>query len=289
MLLNGSGIYNNVISSNYLFPLQNPSGDLIVERSENYTAGMGHDISIVGFSGSPNIEYGQSPYADDYRFMALRGPLMMHGWGYDIDGKPIPNAADIYEHTTSGYYVDQLLQDKFMPDWLQKPQTWPNAPVDLRYDRNRGVWTVPNYDMLSVELLSSISASGTGLGRLLNGFTLYDDGGTQINNSDIRVSIYETLGKTYSSGNKVVVSWDGRQGKHFIVSAGGGGNVSLGYLTSTLSAGSSATAILTTGQIGTWTVYDYLLPNGAILSSGTKIIVQEIGNVKIVTEAGCNV
>jgi len=289
MLLNGSGIYNNVISSNYLFPLQNPSGDLIVERSENYTTGLGHDISVVGFSGSPNIEYGQSSYADDYRFMALRGPLMMHGWGYDIDGKPIPNAADIYEHTTSGYYVDQLLQDKFMPDWLQKPQTWPNAPVDLRYDRNRGVWTVPNYDMLSVELLSSISASGTGLGRLLNGFTLYDDGGTQIDNANVRVSIYETLGKTYASGNKVVVSWDGRQGKHFIISAGGGGSVSLGYLTSTLSAGGGATAILVEGQIGSYTVYDYLLPNGSILSSGTKIIVQEIGNVKIVTEAGCNV
>ena len=30
----------------------------------------------------------------NHRFFALRGPLMMHGWGYDTDGFPIPNAAD---------------------------------------------------------------------------------------------------------------------------------------------------------------------------------------------------
>jgi hypothetical protein len=28
------------------------------------------------------------------RFFGLRGPLMMHGWGYDTDGYPVPNAAD---------------------------------------------------------------------------------------------------------------------------------------------------------------------------------------------------
>lgn len=30
----------------------------------------------------------------NHRFFALRGPLMMHGWGYDTDGFPVPNAAD---------------------------------------------------------------------------------------------------------------------------------------------------------------------------------------------------
>ena len=29
------------------------------------------------------------------RFLALRGPLMMHGWGFDTDGYPIPNAYDM--------------------------------------------------------------------------------------------------------------------------------------------------------------------------------------------------
>ena len=30
-------------------------------------------------------------YAEDYRYMAMRGPLVMQAWGYDIHGKPIPN------------------------------------------------------------------------------------------------------------------------------------------------------------------------------------------------------
>jgi len=30
----------------------------------------------------------------NHRFFALRGPLMLHGWGYDTDGFPVPNAAD---------------------------------------------------------------------------------------------------------------------------------------------------------------------------------------------------
>ena len=31
-------------------------------------------------------------YADDYRYLAHRGPLVVHGWGYDIHGKPVPNS-----------------------------------------------------------------------------------------------------------------------------------------------------------------------------------------------------
>jgi len=30
----------------------------------------------------------------NYRFLGLRGPLTMHGWGYDTEGYPVPNAAD---------------------------------------------------------------------------------------------------------------------------------------------------------------------------------------------------
>ena len=31
---------------------------------------------------------------NNMRFLGLRGPLMLHGWGYDTDGYPVPNAAD---------------------------------------------------------------------------------------------------------------------------------------------------------------------------------------------------
>lgn len=33
-------------------------------------------------------------YQMNQRFLGLRGPLVMHGWGYDLEGYPVPNAAD---------------------------------------------------------------------------------------------------------------------------------------------------------------------------------------------------
>ena len=34
------------------------------------------------------------PFVNNQRFMSFRGPLVLHGWGYDLEGYPIPNAAD---------------------------------------------------------------------------------------------------------------------------------------------------------------------------------------------------
>lgn len=33
-------------------------------------------------------------YMMNQRFLGLRGPLVLHGWGYDLEGYPVPNAAD---------------------------------------------------------------------------------------------------------------------------------------------------------------------------------------------------
>jgi len=41
-----------------------------------------------------SIDANNSNILLNQRFFGLRGPLMMHGWGYDTDGYPIPNAAD---------------------------------------------------------------------------------------------------------------------------------------------------------------------------------------------------
>jgi hypothetical protein len=41
--------------------------------------------------------------ANNQRFMGLRGPLVLHAWGYDLEGYPVPNAADEpYEFDTFG-------------------------------------------------------------------------------------------------------------------------------------------------------------------------------------------
>jgi len=40
----------------------------------------------------PNYTSGSSGILMNQRFFALRGPLMLHGWGFDTDGYPVPNA-----------------------------------------------------------------------------------------------------------------------------------------------------------------------------------------------------
>lgn len=78
---------------------------------------------------------------DNFRFSALRGPLVLQGWGYDTNGKPIPNKYDIPKKAEAGKFKKDGLADGFMEDWLANPKTWPVGPVDLRWDRERGVWT----------------------------------------------------------------------------------------------------------------------------------------------------
>ena len=92
-------------------------------------------------------------YTDDYRYLAVRGPLVVHGWGYDIAGKPVPNEFELgtglggvaQSGNINGNFKQNYigLSDQFYNGFLQDDNQWPVAPVDLRYDRKWGVWTVP--------------------------------------------------------------------------------------------------------------------------------------------------
>ncbi len=105
----------------------------------------GHDIDILGRGDEvpDNLSIPLDDYAEDYRGLALKGPILLQQPGYDLQGKPIPNLADTEGAASSGEFNSYGLKDSFLTDYLSKPQTWPVAPVDLRYDRNRGVWVAP--------------------------------------------------------------------------------------------------------------------------------------------------
>jgi hypothetical protein len=62
------------------------------------------------------------------RPLCLRGPLVMAGWGYDSDGKPVPADA-------SG---------NFVADHLLRYDLWKVGPIDHYWDARRGVWTSNN-------------------------------------------------------------------------------------------------------------------------------------------------
>jgi hypothetical protein len=75
------------------------------------------------------------------RVMALRGPLLLSSWCYDIQGKPIPNAAG------SGTDVLQKYTSSFKDGYLTNSQDWPTGAVALHWDQMRGVYTIPTMMM----------------------------------------------------------------------------------------------------------------------------------------------
>lgn len=134
-----------------LIPMTNPSGRSRSHVARNRTVTgaanrVGHDFEILGRSGADVSGLmhkqisGIAKYTNDYRFMALRGPLVLTGWGFDTEGYPVPNEADTYNAAVSGEYTTAGRTDKFLSGHLQLPETWVTAPIDLRFDRNRGVW-----------------------------------------------------------------------------------------------------------------------------------------------------
>lgn len=157
-----------------------------ITQSETNPLGPGHSIDIVGRGSSvPNdgmmlSEISNPNYNTDYRFIAMRGPLVLHSWGYDLDGKPIPNAADTTDNARQGNFTGSGLQDSFLNDHMGKPSTWPVAPIDLRFDRKRGVWVSPQpYKIIVAKIKERINAYGEGLGCLVsNDKPLYDNSGS---------------------------------------------------------------------------------------------------------------
>ena len=127
----------------------------------------GHSIDVVGFGESApalgqslratNSNSISSNYADgvNQRFFGLRGPIVVHGWGYDKEGYPVPNGSGELKTLEDGTVVSvtQTIDDdgnltepyklnRFYQGWGQNPGTWPVGPIDLRWDNDAGVWTV---------------------------------------------------------------------------------------------------------------------------------------------------
>lgn len=110
------------------------------------------DIPVLGGQSSS----GPTLVNDDNkeRFVALRGPLMLAGYGYDVRGLPVPN-----REIDDGVFG---AEDEFSLNHRQRSDKWRVGPVDLRWDEQRGVW-VSDHQILEGKLNGGIFANGTGL------------------------------------------------------------------------------------------------------------------------------
>lgn len=229
LFINGLDQNNLDISQDYLDPLTNK----ITEDDHHHTGdGRGHVVDIVGRNNTVP-DYGlitnfyrlddENRYSEDYRFFALRGPILLQSWGYDTQGKPIPNESDDESNTKQGQFKANELKDSFMKDWLAKPASWPVAPIDFRFDRKRGVWvTPPGYKVVVAVLDEKLDAYSTAAASLINkdtahnlefGPTLYDKDGQEVkatdeDNTQAKIKIVDRIGSSFSAGTKVYCYYD---------------------------------------------------------------------------------
>ena len=225
-----------------LNPIKNPSGvagitDFIDHRS---VASQGHDYellaqrtgltrsqSLVTCIGEGSGVNHKGTYSNDYRFLALKAPLVLTGPGYDLEGKPIPNSADTVGSASQGVFATDNLTDKFLPNYLQQSKTWPVGPLDLRWDRKRGVWVAPQYRLVLGRALGPIASGQAGILQLEDA-TYVDNNG---NPTTGYITGVDKLGIGLSGGKLAYAYYNPSANEYWILggsagSGGGGGSSS---------------------------------------------------------------
>jgi hypothetical protein len=188
------------INSFTLNPIVLSNGEFACSGSKQPNDNCVHSIDVVGFGmNSPDyggnlrsivsaqsnknftehdLDFDNGLYQNNQRFFALRGPIMIHAWGYDKEGYPVPNSSGelqldadgrprtdnagnlLYKNQnfqSDGTWSEPYKERTFRKGWASLPSTWPVGPLDLRWDEDAGVWTVgSNYKPVWVTIENSM-------------------------------------------------------------------------------------------------------------------------------------
>jgi hypothetical protein len=147
----------------------------------------GNDVEVLawGQSYSGAHAYRRGATAGDTRALALRGPLVVAGWGWGIDGKPVPGDGN----------------GGFASNYLRRSDLWPAGPLEVFWDKWRGVWT--GQALLSAVNVGDVGAGGTGWVNVV-GYTAQSPG---------HVQVFNQWSSTIKAGKKCLISWVGNEGR----------------------------------------------------------------------------
>ena len=112
----------------------------------------------------------------------------------------------------------------FLNDWIQKRETWPVAPVDLRYDRTRKVWTVPNgFRIIQAHCTGEVGIPAGATNpdiTPLNINSVYNAGGSEVSQPKITVTNPD-WGQPIPSGEKFYAFYDTKDCTYYPIAMSG--------------------------------------------------------------------
>lgn len=157
------------------------------------------------------------------RFIGLRAPIVLTGFGYDTHGNPTPNSG-------TGFY----------PNMMNRPDLWKSGPVDFLWSEERGCWTPHGF--VKGILQGTLNAYDESIGVDLS---IYGTGVNQPCGWNLKV--YDWLGFTGSSGMKAIAHYSPEANK---------------WYASPLPSGSSAgsSSVFSGAKVETNTAYQNLKP-----------------------------
>jgi hypothetical protein len=167
----------------------------------------------MNLHASSGNEQNQRQNRTDVRGAALKGPLLLQSWGYDTNGKPIPNEIDSPGAAANGNFQYFGNSSNFMDDWLGHPVTWPVGPIDLRWDRERGCWVSPPSERLVIaQLVEDMPIGGQARAYLIDPFENFypmsytsDSGGPlKGSTNSARILLWDVLARPIGKGSRVI-------------------------------------------------------------------------------------
>lgn len=227
----------NKINKYTLNPMIMTEGDFNIGAAKHSADGCGHSIDVVAYGetapvlgnslrSSTTNTPGNNFNGSNQRFFGLRGPLMVHGWGYDTEGYPVPNGSGetkviqdangknqvvsiTQKLDSNGRITEPYKLNTFYKGWGQTPGCWPVGPVDLRWDENAGVWTVGN-QYKNVWVTIEIDLKGTQPTR----GTLYNDSASALPEGYRRLVFVKDSSGSYAAprGASVYCQYDPNSG-----------------------------------------------------------------------------
>lgn len=187
----------------YVQPNTNYTRALTVNDLDPFTDG--NDINILIKGDDPDSLDGNNLLTgslgqNTQRPVVLRGPIVISGWGYSVDGAWVPNSspADLSGTMLSGYQ--------------RKSQKWPTGPMELLWDGERGVWTGLGH---CLGVTNSTVTKNGGSSTIV----LYQANGEPLSGRKKSRTVYNFFSKDIPSGTRVISVWVPEAARWYVVAA----------------------------------------------------------------------